>query len=779
MNRRLSIAGIWLFCAASGCLVGQMVDPAIDAPGKPFTYPAAPTDAIGVRDARGATEITPEGYLCTGYGELVFLLGYPPRPAAQRIRSLEKGYLPIIHYEFEDGPVVYTVTALSQALPDDPKLQNPVNFIRVVARNSGTAARVSYFGVAFRFSGEINGSDGIGDYRFWGPTSPGSKARPGVEFDPDWKYSFQGDAALRSGKLAYLASIDPKPYLWLTKRELYTGPRVLRILPDTPVLMTQYALKLVPGASRTLIFKMPLEPFDLADTAKLNLLRSATFEDAFRQSVAWWERELGRGMQISLPEKKVTDTFRASLVYDMLARYRVGSDYVQTVNKFQYNAFFLRDGAYMVHAYDVAGFHDLATQCLDYFFRFQRPDGNFVSQEGQLDGWGQALWAFGQHYRLTRDRQFAERALPAVKKAVAWLREARHGDPLHLIPASNPGDAEFTTLSAHITGYNLWALAGLRNAIVLANAVGTEQDVREFQAEYDDFSRTFFRKLEEITAKTNGYMPPGIDVAGGQDWGNLLAVYPEQILSPHDSKVTGTLRATRAKYAEGLMTYAGLLHHYLTMKNTESWIARGDQKEALEELYAILVHTSATNAGFEFFVRPWADRDIGQNIMPHGWFAAKYIGVVRNMLLREEANQLHLLSVLSPAWSEAGQTLEIENAPSYFGPISFKASFRQNGMLLDLRPRFEVQPSTVLVHLPWFVAPQGAIVDGRKVSVNHYRLEVPAGTRRIDVTWKRSPTTTGFSYRSAVEAYKQEYRRRYSEFLRNGGPPPRPLIDTQ
>ncbi|MCX6930631.1 MAG: hypothetical protein NT154_46610, partial [Verrucomicrobia bacterium] len=770
-----------VFCFFLGfvpSILAQMVNPAIDAPDQPFSYPVAPTDAIGVRDARGATEITPEGYLHTGYGELMFLLGYPPRPAAQRIRILENGYLPIIHYEYKDGPVVYAVTAFSHTLPDDSNLQNPVNFIRVVARNLGATARTSYFGVAFRYTGAINGSDGIGDYRFWGPTLPGSKARPGVEFDPNWKYSFQEDAALRSGKLVYLAPTNPKPYLWLTTRDVYTGPRTLRILPDTPLLMTQYALKLAPGATQTLIFKMPLEPFDAADAAKLSALRSATFEEAFRQTAAWWEKELGRGIQITLAEKKVTDTFRASQVYDMLARYRVGDDYIQTVNKFQYNAFFLRDGAYMVHAYDLAGRHDLARQCLEYFFRFQRPDGNFVSQEGQFDGWGQAMWAFGQHYKLTRDRRFAERAFPAVKKAVAWLRQARRTDPLHLMPATNPGDAEFTTVAAHITGYNFWALAGLRNAMALAVAVGTAQDAKEFQEEYDDYSRTFFGKLDEITAKTNGYMPPGVDVAGGQDWGNLLALYPEQILPPFDAKVTGTLRATRAKYAEGLMTYAGLLHHYLTMKNTESWTIRGEQPRALEELYAILLHTSATNAGFEFFVRPWADRDIGQNIMPHGWFAAKYIGVVRNMLMREQENELHLLSVLSPAWSGTGQMIEVQNAPSHFGPVAFQANFRENGMSMELRPRFEVTPSKVVIHLPWFVTPGGARVDGKQVPVNRDRLEIPASAQRIDVTWKRNQDVAGFSYREAVEAYKQEYRRRYQQFLRDGAPPPRPLIET-
>jgi hypothetical protein len=214
------------------------------------------------------------------------------------------------------------------------------------------------------------------------------------------------------------------------------------------------------------------------------------------------------------------------------------------------------------------------------------------------------------------------------------------------------------------------------------------------------------------------------------------------------------------------------------MKNTESWTVRGEQQKALEELYAILLHTSATNAGFEFFVRPWADRDIGQNIMPHGWFAAKYIGVVRNMLLREQENELHLLSVLSPAWSGAGQTIEIENAPSHFGPIAFTASFRDNGMSMELRPKFEVTPSKVVIHLPWYVAPAGAKVDSKQVAMNRDRLEVPAGARRVDVTWKRNQVMSGFSYREAVEAYKHEYRRRYQQFLRDGSPPPRPLIET-
>jgi hypothetical protein len=53
----------------------QMVSPSIDKAGEPFSYFSKPTDEIGMMDAEAATEITPEGYLRTGFGELMFFAG--------------------------------------------------------------------------------------------------------------------------------------------------------------------------------------------------------------------------------------------------------------------------------------------------------------------------------------------------------------------------------------------------------------------------------------------------------------------------------------------------------------------------------------------------------------------------------------------------------------------------------------------------------------------------------------------------------------------------------
>src|ERR1017187_2514753 len=98
----LLLAGLLFTTLSATCLHAQMVSPSIDKPGQPFSYFSKPTDEIGMMDAEAATEITPEGYLRTGFGELMFFTGPELEPASVRVRTLEEGSLPIIHYRSEE-----------------------------------------------------------------------------------------------------------------------------------------------------------------------------------------------------------------------------------------------------------------------------------------------------------------------------------------------------------------------------------------------------------------------------------------------------------------------------------------------------------------------------------------------------------------------------------------------------------------------------------------------------------------------------------------------------
>jgi hypothetical protein len=772
-------AGLLFLISTAATLQAQMVSPTMDRPDQPFSYFSKPTDEIGVMDAEAATEITPEGYLRTGYGELMFFAGPELEPTSVRIRTLEDGHSPIVHYNFERDGVSYAFTMF--AMTRDVQNGEPegplVNFIRVTMKNDGGQATRAILATGMRYDAPNNTGAWHGDNRFTRPREGkvlGSYRQIGEQFSPDWVYSFAPTGFLRDGRLLYTFPADyAERGFTLHGRYNYpqdiSKPTKLEVDPTVPVGVVTYSDLLKPGQERVLDFKMPVVPTD--DAATIASMGQASFDGAYRQTVDFWAKVVGQGMQISLPEQKPVDTFYASLVYDLIARDHIGDDYIQTVNKLHYHEFYLRDGADIVHSYDVTGYPEIAEQDLRFFAKSQKPDGNFLSQSQQYDGWGEAVWGYSQHYHITRDKAFAEWALPQIDRAVDWLKQARAADPLHIMPASDVRDNEF--VPGHLTGYNFLALSGLKLAIQMAGETGHAELAGKWQQEYDDYRPAFFKVLDERTKEDNGYIPPALDgQKGGYDWGNMLAVVPEPTLEPQDPRVTVTLKATQAKYAEGIMTYADgeFLHHYLTIKNTLTEVVRGDQEQAVRELYALLLHTSSTQAGFEFAILPWGNRDFTDNLAPHGWFAAEYRTLLRNMMVREEGDQLHLLSVVSPEWIGKDKTIAVSDAPTSFGKVEFKLAQPSAGeAVLSLKTEFTAAPRDIVVHLPWFVDVLNASADGKAIRAANGVLAVPPGTKEIVLHWTVRPTAPHLSYESAVDDYKAEYARRY-ETLMHGGP---------
>ncbi len=791
-------------------LRAQMVNPSIDRAGQPFSYFSKPTDEIGILDSQAATEVTPEGYLRTGYGELMFFAGPDYEPINVRIRTLEQGHLPILHYSFQRDGIDYEITVFgtsldltsSGKLPDSgPSNASLVNFIRVEMKNPGAEPNRAIFTTGMRYDAPNDTADNHGDNRFTRPAEPeheGGYRQLGEKFSPDWVYSFIAELNavigpapglfLRDGRVLYTFPlnqfVEPRPSRTLHGNynypQDYSKPAKLDVDPVVPVGIVTYSRLLKPGQSWTLDYTMPVVP--TSDPAQIAALQSATFDQAHAATVAFWNRILAQGMQLQLPEQKPVDTFYTNLIYDLIARDRIGDDYIQTVNKLHYHSFFLRDGADIVHSYDVTGYPTIAKQDLDFFAKSQKPDGNFLSQEQQYDGWGEAVWGYSQHYRMTGDKDFAEWALPQIDRAVDWLHQAREKDPLHIMPASDVRDNEF--VPGHLTGYNFLALSGLKLAIQMAHETGHDDLAQKWQPEYDDYHAAFLKALDAQAAAHNGYIPPALDgQKGGYDWGNMLACDYELILPPNDPRITATLRATQAKYKEGIMTYADgeFLHHYLTIKNTLTEVIRGDQEQATRELYALLLHTSSTNAGFEFAILPWGDRNFEDNLAPHGWFAAEYRTLLRNMLVREQGDELHLLSVVSPDWIGTGKTIAVKQDPTYFGQVGFTLTQPSAGeMILNLDTQFTHAPHHIAVHLPWFVDVKGVTVDGHPFDripppiflpgtsdlvPNHTTLNLSPTVHEVRVRWSMKPDAPRMSYEQAVAAYKAEYGRRYNELM--------------
>jgi len=412
-----------------------------------------------------------------------------------------------------------------------------------------------------------------------------------------------------------------------------------------------------------------------------------------------------------------------------------------------------------------------------------------------------------------------------VRAAVSWVRRTVRADPWGLLPPTRAYDNE--KIEGRYTGHDLWAVCGVRLAAEMARALGESRDAADWEAFAREYETTLGRRLRQVTRTTGGAIPPGLDVPGGEPWGNLLAAVPCGVLGPRHPWVSATCaQMHQERYAEGLMTYKHGLHSYLTASVTETHVVRGEQEQALRDLYALLAHTGACHEAFERGVTPWADRDSGTSLSPHGWFAARYCLLLRDMLVREEGDDLHLFSVVSPAWAQAPMRgnsrrsegpnaslraaagaasgprftsqpprmrerpqVALRNAPTDFGMVSATMTFTATGADVTVAPRWRRAPRHVVVHLPYWarlsdwkadapcervVGPQAAGYAERDWpawrteagGANEWLVAGPE-VRRIRLRWERRPVEP-LSYSGAVAALRAEYARRAGLYRRAG-----------
>jgi hypothetical protein len=760
---------------------------------EPFCYFAAPTDQIGFKGSPKATVVTSDGAFLSAYGQLSFYAGAPDnlRPINKRVKTLLDGYIPVIQFRFDRDGLRYEFEAFATPINLDPR-NNLVTFIQCKVSNPGSEPVRAILGANFGdIATDINGDH---SYAWFKGQREGLKGALGAQRSTVWHSKPFLDQALfdRSKSQAQfrdgLASLGG--HLVFVGPESDAKPGMPDYVNRFKEASVEYPFSLQPGAERVFRFKMPDVPTALTRTAAVQDVVKANY-DAYRsKTVAFWKSEVAKADRFSVPDPKVTNTFRTSLVNDLVAT-EVGENgqMYQRVNKIHYDYMWIRDSSFFVRTYDMLGLPDVARSVLQDFIVWQggkavsffkpgapQPPGARLSV--QEDYWGQVLWAFGAHCRTTGDRKMLEEIYPLLSPHIDEFVAKCAKDPRGLWPVAGPYDNEM--IDGHYTGHSFWALLGLKYAVMMANDMNRPDDARKWQKVHDDYETIFLKQLRELAAKSEGYIPPGMDsVTAGNDWDNASGgIYPFEVLAKDDPLAQSTLRMVRDyNYQEGIITYGGnawvaknqklqgktgdrgYLHHYETFYVTESNTILGEQKRVVEDLYSILAHTGSTNSGFEFSIPAWSTRDPGDNFTPHGWFAARYMSQIRDALVREEGDQLHVASVLAPQWVEPGKDVTVREAPTFFGAVSYRLHSTGKGATLFLNNRWSRAPSQIVLHTPWFVKVASAKVDGKTIDVTGSAISISPDARRVDLTWKWTEKPN-LSYQEAVRIFLEKFYRK-------------------
>jgi hypothetical protein len=216
-----------------------------------------------------------------------------------------------------------------------------------------------------------------------------------------------------------------------------------------------------------------------------------------------------------------------------------------------------------------------------------------------------------------------------------------------------------------------------------------------------------------------------------------------------------------------------MLHYWQTPNNAQASLVRGtawDQEWAVQELYALLLHTTSTHLPGEFGTIPWSAREVSScfNLLPQGVTSAKTIELLRNMLVREQDEDLYLLSAVSPEWLRPGEVIEVTGEPSAFGPINLRVAAAEDRLTITLPAQFRNPPQRLWLRAPWFLEVARAELDAQPVTPDEGRFLLPLGAKELVIHGRIRPDAAPLSYAQAVADYQAEYRRRWEHFLRTG-----------
>ena len=519
----------------------------------------------------------------------------------------------------------------------------------------------------------------------------------------------------------------------------------------------RFDLELGPGQTKTLGFLCPVLPGRRAvghdwdgtsqwaqlDLAKpnppeggvlqpdpgLDFYRNLDADAIFEQAHADWRSRVRR-VQIRVPDRRWAECF-AAIVGHVMMEMNQGAPDVAVVN---YNVF-NRDGVYVANILQKSDNLDLAAAAIDYFLAHPFNGRTRV----EADNPGQVLWAMGEHWRFTRDAQWLGRVYPSAAKLAAMIRYYRSESEPHYVkatslefgdalPADEPGERPAHrrqvlrpgSCDGHHPEYTeAFDVAGLRAAATLARAGNRLNDAAEWQQSADwlweAYDQGFGRRLP------NGY-------------GDYCVLWPCRLYNSGRGKAFEQFRNNGPTGPGGWRYFAlAKAHQGLLCGHREAgWktISNHLDHPQMRGWYAFDEGGRSGSGGWRFARTNWNP----SVAMPHGWAIAELWLLLRNCLVCEEENRLHLLRGVPGAWFTKEEGMAARNLPTYFGKCSFVYAPDRGGATLTLSGDAS-PPEGFLLAMPASLKTR-VVADGTEVlPSDNGEWTLPPAVKRVRFEW--------------------------------------------
>ena len=344
------------------------------------------------------------------------------------------------------------------------------------------------------------------------------------------------------------------------------------------------------------------------------------------------------------------------------------------------------------------GFFEQAKENIDFVAQFQLENGSWEDDKQ----WGKYMWSTSgwkslcvkQYYLRTKDTRFLEENYERMLRSAKWSKKQRDmtkqkNDPTSpnwgLMPRGmgDCGLKDNDDLFGIFYPHNFLHCMGLEAAVWAAKELNKDDEYAMLLEDYEDYKECILKSLEKGCIKENDgkvWIGSSANNTSGSRWGVADAVYPSNILSVDHPLAIGTMDKLQSNISEGgLPKNLGWIPDGL-------WVAIALDSMAYVNILADKADMSADylvaalNHGTPLFT--WCEERTEEKDakkitgdLQHAWTPICITQFVRDMLLSDHLfndDMLHLTCAVPRYFYKEGNTIEVNDAPSYWGKISFK-----------------------------------------------------------------------------------------------------------
>lgn len=610
--------------------------------------------------------------------------------------ALEQGDLPIPRVTWRGAPVDLEVTAVASGASGDASI-----LVRYrVSNPSPQATRARLFLAVRPF--QVNPPSQF-------LNGPGGVSR--IE-----RLAFRGG----------FVSVDGVERLWSTRFpvDFVTGPFGTESLAHDEAGYASgalaYDLDLPAGGSTDVVISLPVHAGRRPELGAVP--DGPTFAAALQAESRRWRSEVDRVAFTGPWEAhRLFETLRANLAFILLERdgpaLRPGTR--------SYARSWIRDGAMMSAALLRTGHADAVRAYLEWFAPFQDADGRVpccVDRRGadavpENDSHGELVYAIAEHFRYTGDRAFALSMLPHVELAVAYIDalRAKRRTPEYrapgklaffgLLPESISHEG-YSAKPVHSYWDDFWALAGLKDAVWLAGALGREGLAEEWTAVRDELANDLHASIARVLA-TRGidFVPGSADLADFDATSTTIALDPAGELGRlPEPALTRTFERYWAEFVRRRDSTSWEDYTPYELRNVGAFVRLGWRDRAHEILGWFLEDRRppewkawAEGVGRE----PRKPRFVGD--IPHAWVGSDFVRVVLDMFAydRPSDGALVLGAGIPSRWLDGGGEVGVRNLRTPYGPLTWSMRRDPRGRIhVRITGGMRIPPGGLLLHLP-------------------------------------------------------------------------------